>query len=116
MVLVTITAAGCTTSIGKVNARAENYYGNEITVAGRVGDILLRTDTGRAEVFHLVSDDGERIIVVVPGGIRSKVGDGARIRGELVAQHTYEGRTYYDVVVAQRVRDRSRWREFPFIF
>lgn len=107
--------AGCSPSIGKVNTRPEQHYGKEITLSGRVSDILLRTDAGNAVVFHLVCDQGHRLVVVVAEGVRRRVGDTATIRGEFLQQHTHAGRTYYDVLVAENVGDRSRWRDLPLI-
>jgi hypothetical protein len=81
-----------------------------------VSDILLRTDEGRALVFHLVSDDGHRIIVVAERGVRRAVGESATVRGEFRAEHTYAGKTYYDALVAENVRRRNRWRDSLLVF
>jgi hypothetical protein len=114
LALIALTIAGCATRIGKVNVRPDDYYGRDVTFSGRVGDILVRSDAGRAEVFHLVADHGDRLIVVVPGGISERMGAPVRVAGQFTAAHTYAGRTFYDALVAHRVDRAESWWRPPF--
>jgi hypothetical protein len=95
---------GCGPSVGKVNGRPDHYYGDTLTVTGRVGDYLLRDDTAEASVFQLIARGGHRIIIVAPPRERFSGGLRVRVRGEFVAERTVGGRTYYDVVSATSVR------------
>ncbi len=114
LALIALTIAGCATTIGKVNVRPDAYYGRDVTISGRVGDILVRSDAGLSEVFHLVADRGDRLIVVVPGGIADGMGAAVRIEGQFTAAHTYAARIFYDVLVARSVGRSDTWWRPPF--
>lgn len=106
--------AGCGASIGGINGRPENFYGKKVTLTGRVGDVLVRDAAGKAVAFHLVSDGGERIIVVTSRPTSRHQGDKVKVRGTFSTEHSVGDRTFYDVLVAGPVR-RPGWLGIPYL-
>lgn len=96
-------AAGCRPGIGTVSGRPDRFYGKELRFSGRIDDLLIRADNGEAQVFHLVSDHGHRVIVALAEGTSHRPGDQVRIRGTFVAEHAVGGRVFYDVLVATSI-------------
>jgi hypothetical protein len=106
--------ASCGPSVGSINGRPDQFYGKRISLTGRIGDVLLRDGAGKAVVFHLVAGNGGRIIVVTSRGTSRRQGDRVRVRGTFAAEHTVGDKTFYDVVVTDRVR-RPGWLTIPLV-
>jgi hypothetical protein len=115
LVIASLVLAGCSSSISNVNGKPDQYYGKVLSFYGRIGEIVVASDTGGAEVFHLVSKDGHRIIVVALPAVPCRVGDRVYVRGEFIRERTLGGRNYYDVVSATTIRKAGIWNRIPFL-
>jgi hypothetical protein len=105
---------GCGPSVAKLNGQPDHYYGETLTVTGRVGDYLVRDDTAEAAVFQLIASGGHRVLVVAPPPGRFPGRRRVRVRGEFVAERTVGGRTFYDVVSATSVKPIGLVRRMLF--
>jgi hypothetical protein len=114
LLLAVSIAGACRPRIGAINATPNRYYGREVKLYGRIGEIVPPTGPLDPVVFHLVAEDGGRIIVVAPGPFIQGQGDWVRVRGQFTAEITVGGHTFYDVIVATRIK-RARAPLLPRI-
>jgi len=115
LLIASFVLAACSSSISSVNGKPDQHYGKVLRLDGRIGEIVVASDTGGAEVFHLVSKDGHRIIVVTLPAVPCRVGDRVYVRGEFIQERTVAGRSYYDVVSATTIRKAGMWNWIPFL-
>ena len=115
LLIASFVLAGCSSSISSVNGKPDHYYGKVLRLDGLIGEIVVASDTGGAEVLHLVSKDGHRIIVIALPGVPCRVGDRVRVCGEFIQERTVGGRSYYDVVSATTIRKAGIWSWIPFL-
>jgi len=115
LLLASLSFTGCGPSISTVNGKPDSYYGKVLRIQGRIGEILVRSETGKPNVFQLVSKGGHRIIVVAPGPVDYGVGDRVHLSGEFTPERTIAGQTFYDVVSASEIRRAGRLGGIPFL-
>jgi hypothetical protein len=108
-------AGGCGPSIAEINGIPDRHYDKEVGLHGRVDDILVRDGAGKALVFHLVSKEGHRMIVVSPTGADFRNGDKVRVHGTFTMEYPLGERRFYDVVVADSVRRGERRFRIPYL-
>jgi hypothetical protein len=113
--LVPLLLAGCQPSIGTINSKPDHYYGKDVRLSGHIGEILVRNENSNPQVFHLISSDEHRIIVVASAPLEARRGDWVRVRGRFTPQHMVDGRTFYDVISATTVQRGRTPLRIPFL-
>jgi len=106
-------AVGCSPKISTVNGKPDHYYGKELSLRGRVGEIIVSSDAGNVRLFHLVSK-GHRIMVFASESLACNIGDQVSVRGEFVEELELAGQRYYDVVSATAVTKPGIRSRIPF--
>lgn len=108
-------SVGCRPGIAKVNGQPDQFYDQELSFSGRIDDVVVRTERGKAQVFHLVSKDGHRVIVAMDEGTSHRPGDQVRVHGTFVRKHVLDDKSFYDTLVATSIRTAGRWPYLPFL-